>query len=86
MRNRKVMIICLMTGYRRKISLYRMSFYPEPDSDRNKIKVELNLYNYETKSKVKEAAGFETSGFATKADLATTIHKIYWTNSSFHVK
>ena len=63
-----------------------MSFYPEPDSDRSKIKVALNLYNYETKSKVKEAAGFETSGSVKKVDLGKTIHKKYWTNSSFYVK
>ena len=34
------------------------------------MKVELNLYNYATKSDLKNAAGFDTSKFAKKVDLA----------------
>ena len=39
-----LMITCLIVGLMRKILLYKMSYYSEPDSHiRNKIKVELNL-------------------------------------------
>ena len=46
MPNGKVMIIHLIAGQIKNISLYKMSYYPEPDShSRNKIKVELDLFN-----------------------------------------
>ena len=48
-----------------------MSYYPEPDSyGRNKIKVELDLYNYATKSNIKNVTGVDTPKFAKKIDLA----------------
>ena len=37
---------------------------------RNKIKVELNFSNHATKSKVKKAAGMNTSEFGKKVNLA----------------
>ena len=41
----KAMIICLIVGYIKKISLCNMSYYPEPDSHiENKIKVELQTW------------------------------------------
>ena len=54
MLSRKVMIILLIVGYIKKISLYKMSYYADPDSyGRNKIKVELDLTNYARKSGIK---------------------------------
>ena len=39
----KVIIVHAIAGLIKNISLYAMSFYPEPDSyNRNKIKVELD--------------------------------------------
>ena len=56
----------------KKISLYKMSYFPEPYILRkNKIKVELDSSNFATKSDLKNAAGVETSDFAKMADLAS---------------
>ena len=53
----------------RKISLYKMSYFPKPYTrSKNKIKVELDLSNYATKCDSKNAAGVDASYFATKAD------------------
>ena len=47
-----------------------MGYYPEPDSHiKNKIKVILNLSNYATKKKLKNAASVETSDLAAKKDF-----------------
>ena len=54
-----------------------MSYCPELGSHtKNKIKVELNLSNYATKSNLKEATGFDTSEFASRADLARLKSKV----------
>ena len=47
----KVMTICLMAAKIKKISSYKISYYPELDNhSRNKTKVELDLSNYAKKS------------------------------------
>ena len=64
----RVVIVRLMAGLIKKISLYKMSFYPEPDSySRNKTKGDLDLFNYGTKSNVENVADVDTSDFAKKA-------------------
>lgn len=46
----QVMINCLTAGQIKRMSLYKMSNYLEPDGHgRTKIKVELNLSNSDTK-------------------------------------
>ena len=56
------MIIQLIVRQIKKISLYKISYFPKlhPDS-RTKIKVELDFSNYATKSNLKGAAGIDTS-------------------------
>ena len=54
MLNGNVLIIHLIAGQIKKI-LYKMSYYPKPDScGRRKIKVELDFSNCATKSDVKK--------------------------------
>ena len=66
----KAMVIHLIAGLIRNISLYRKSYYPEPESHcRNKTKVELYFSCYETKSKISKARCVDASDFAKKADL-----------------
>lgn len=49
----QVMINCLTAGQIKRMSLYKMSNYLEPDGyGRTKIKVELNLSNSDTKCDV----------------------------------
>ena len=63
----KVMIIRLIARLMKKISLYKMSHYPGPNShSRNKIKVELDLSNYATISDVKITASVNKPEFAKK--------------------
>ena len=51
MSNRKVMMILLTVGLVKKISLYKMCYFPDRYiRDKSKIKVELDLSNYSTKS------------------------------------
>ena len=45
-------------------------YVPEPKSLKGRVKVKLDLYNYATKAGLKNAAGFDTSSFAKKVDLA----------------
>ena len=45
-------------------------YFPKPKSLEAKVKVELDLSNYATKADLKNAAGFNTSDFAKKTDLA----------------
>ena len=62
MSNGKTVIILLIAWLIKKISLYKMSFFPETYThSRNKIKVWLDLSNYEIKSNLKSAAGGDTS-------------------------
>ena len=61
------MIIRLIARLMKKISLYKMSYYPGPSSHRrNKIKVELDLSNYATMSDVKIAVSVNKPEFAKK--------------------
>ena len=47
----KVIIIRLKAGQIKKISSYKMSYYPDPNNySRDKIKVELDFSNHATKS------------------------------------
>ena len=70
MSNGKVMIILLTVGLMKKISLHRMSYFPDPYThSKNKIKVELDLSNYPTKSHLKNAIDGDTSEFSKKTDL-----------------
>ena len=55
MLSEKVMIIHLIVGYTKKISLYKISFFPEPYiHSKNKMEVELDSSNYVTKSDLKK--------------------------------
>ena len=45
-------------------------YFPKPKSLEAKVKVELDLSNYATKADLKNAAGFNTSDYAKKTDLA----------------
>ena len=46
-------------------------YFPEPKSLGGKVKVELDLSNYVTITDLKNAAGFDTSYFAKKTNLAS---------------
>ena len=64
--------IVLLTVGLIKISLYKMSYYPEARSHgRSKVKVEFNLSYYATKADLKGATGVDTSNLAAKSDLAS---------------
>ena len=72
MSNRKVMIIYLTVGSIKKISLYKMHYFPEPYSyNKNKINVQLDLSNYATKFDLKRATDADTSKFSKEVDLAS---------------
>ena len=72
MSNGKAIIIHLIVGLTKKISLYKMSYFSEPYARRkNRIKVKLDLSNYATKSDLENAAGVDSSDFANKVDLAS---------------
>ena len=64
------MIIRVIVGFIKKISLYEIIYFPELDTySKNNTINKLNLSNYEIKSDLKSATGFDTSKFAKKADL-----------------
>ena len=68
----KVMAIRLIVAQIKRISLYKMSCYPEPGiHSRNKIEVELDLSNYATKSDLKDATSIDASEFVKLVDLAS---------------
>ena len=70
MSNWKAMIILLTVGLRKKISLYKTSYFPERyNCSKNKIKAELDLSNRATKSELKNVTYFDRSKFAKEADL-----------------
>ena len=46
-------------------------YFPKPKSLERNVIVELDLFNYATKSDLKNAAGVDTTFFAKAADLAT---------------
>ena len=67
------MIIHLIVGLIKKISLYEMSYFPGPFiHNKNKIKIELDLSNYATKYVLKNATGINRSDFAKKIDLSNS--------------
>ena len=71
------MHICLIAGYIKMMSPYKMSFIPEPNSHiKHKMKTELDLSNYATKSELKQAAGVDTWGFAKTASLKSDVNKL----------
>ena len=45
-------------------------YFLQPKSSGGRVKVELNLFNYTTKTDLKNATGVDTSSFAKKTDLA----------------
>ena len=45
-------------------------YFPKQNSLEANVKVELDLSNYATKTDLRNAAGFDTSSFAEKVDLA----------------
>ena len=68
MLNEKPTIIFAIIGLIKKISLYKMNYFLEPNTSKNKIELELNLSNYATKSDLKIATSVDTSNFAKKTD------------------
>ena len=46
-------------------------YFPKPRPFGGNVKVELYLYNYVTKTDLKNASGADTSKFAKKVDLAS---------------
>ena len=73
MSNGKATIIFLIVELIKKILLYKMNYFPKPNtSNKNKIKDELDLSNYETKSNLKNATGIDQLKFAKKAN------KLHW--------
>ena len=67
----KASIILLTVGLIQMISLYIMSYFPEPHThSKSRIELELDLSDDATKSDLKNTTGFDTSDFAKKADLA----------------
>ena len=72
MSNGKVTLIVLTVGLIQKISLYKMSYFPEPCTHKiNKILNELDLPNYATNSNLKNARGIDTSKFDKQVDSAS---------------
>ena len=60
--NEKVVVTDLKVKVIKKISLYKMSYYPETYTyNKNKIKVYLDLSNYAIKSDLKDEIGVNTS-------------------------
>ena len=71
----------LTVGLIEKISLYKMSYFPEAYSwSKKKIKIGLDLSNYATKSDLKNTTDLDTSNFAKKVELASLKPDaiIYW--------
>ena len=66
------MRIVLTVGLMKKISLYKMSYFPEPYTrSKSKIKLELHLHNSAIKSDLKNVAGVDASKFAKNANLSS---------------
>ena len=71
------MTIVLTVGLMKKISLCKMSYFPEPYiRSKNKIKLELHLPNSAIKSDLKNATGVDASKFAKNANLSSIKSKI----------
>ena len=66
------MVLVLIVGLKKRISLYKMSYFSEPYTrSKSKIKVELDFSNYATKSDLKNETGVDKLKFAKKANLAS---------------
>ena len=62
----------LTVGLRKKVLLYKMSYFPEPYTrSKSKRKVKWDLFNYVTKFDLKKASSINTSIFLNKSDLAS---------------
>ena len=70
MSNGKVEIVLSTVGLIKKILLCKMSYFPEPHTNKNKIEVELDLSNCATKPNLKIATSVDTSQFDKIYDLA----------------
>ena len=61
MLNGKVMIVLLTSELIKKISLYKMSYFPDPyTNSKIKTEIELDFSNYATISDLKNTAGAVT--------------------------
>ena len=69
----KVIIIHLIAGYIKKISLCKKIYFPEPctSSEINFKKVKIKLANYAAKSDLKNTTGVVTLHFAKKVNLSS---------------
>ena len=54
MSNGRATIVLLTVGYIKNILLYKINYFPEPHTNKNKIEIELDLSNYATKSDLKK--------------------------------
>ena len=73
MSNGKAMIIVLTAGLIKQISLYKMSYFPDPYTrSKSKTKVELDLSKYVTNSNLRNVTDVDTSQFAKRTDLASS--------------
>ena len=71
MSNGKALTVRLIAGLIRKISLYKLSYFPKPYThSKHKMKFALDFYNYAPKSDWKSTTGFDTTKIAKKVDLA----------------
>ena len=78
----KTMPIQWIAGMTERLSLYKMTYYPQSNSlSKNKIKVELDLANCSTQSEVKKSLGADASKFAKNIDLVSS--KWYWYVKNF---
>ena len=55
--------------WQKRYCYVKMSYFPEPFTNKNKVLVKLNVFNYATKSDIKNAMGVDTLKFAKKDDL-----------------
>lgn len=68
---------CLIVAQIKKISLYKISYFPELDSyDRYNVKTDLDLINYATKSDLKGATDINTSKFSKNIYLVSLKSKV----------
>ena len=78
MSNGIVMTTDFIAGQIKKISLYKMSYFPESRTNRKtKIKIEIDFINYATKSNITGATCIDTSKFAKGLDLANRKYVVY---------
>ena len=77
MLNGNTVKIRVIVGLIKDISLYKISYFLEAYSyNEIKIKAKFDLYNYATKSDLKEETDIRTSQFAKKIDLGNLKAKV----------